>query len=310
MQDWMHTYNSKGLEKGVADSNLYIRDKGYHQLIMVVYVDDIISEGSSDEMCIKFVEAMQMSMLGELSFFFGFQITQTDKGIFIHQTKYLKEMLKKFQMEDCNPTDSPMVIGCKLSKNDESPLTNQTRYRSVIGSLLYLTTSSPDMMHVVCMVARFQVAPKETHVKAITMIFEYLQHTKDYELWYPKGKDFNLRAYTDVYWAGCVHDKKRTSDGAFFLGKKLVSQHSKKQDCVSLSTTKVEYIVVTSCCTQLFWMKHNLRDIKVEYEKLVPILYHNTSVINISKNPVMHSKMKHIAIKHHFLREKVVDQEV
>lgn len=137
-------------------------------------------------MCKLFVEAMQnefeMSMLDKLSFFLGLQITRSNKGIFIYQTKYVKEMLKKFKMKYCKLVDTPMVTGCKLSKANESTLANQTKYRSMIGSLLSLIASRPEIMQALCMVAKFQVAPKETHVKAVTRIFRYLKYTMDYGL--------------------------------------------------------------------------------------------------------------------------------
>jgi hypothetical protein len=103
---------------------------------------------------------LEMSMIGELSFFLGLQITQRSEGIFISQEKYLREMLKRFQMEDSKPVGTPMVTGCKLSKDDDSPDVDQSSYRSMIGSLLYITASRPDIMHVVGMVGRYQSAPR------------------------------------------------------------------------------------------------------------------------------------------------------
>jgi hypothetical protein len=119
-------------------------------------------------------KGIEMYMLGELSFFLGLQISQSDKGIFILQAKYVKEMLKKFIMEYCSPVSTPMVTGCKLRKDDESSKANQTLYRSMIGSLLYVTTSRPDSMQTVGLVALFQVVPKETHMEALKIIFRYL----------------------------------------------------------------------------------------------------------------------------------------
>jgi hypothetical protein len=280
----------------------------------VVYVDDIIFGGSMKEMCQEFAIEMkkefEMSMLGELSFFLGLQISQSDKGIFISQTKYVKEMLKKFIMEDCTPVNTPMVTSCKLRKNDESPEANQTLYRSMIGSLLYVTTSRPNIMQAIGLVARFQDAPKETHVQVVKRIFKYLKGTLDFGLWYSRGEYFTLTTYTDADWADNVDDKKSTSGGAFFLGNSLVSWLSKKQSSVSLSTTEAEYIAATTCCTQVLWMKKTLQDIKVEYDQPISIICDNTSAINISKNHVMHSKMKHIPIKYHFLREHVAELSV
>ena len=121
----------------------------------------------------------EMSLLGELSFFLGLQIRQRNQGIFISQTKYIIEMLKRFGMEDCKPITTPMQTSCKLSKDDDSKSTDQRKYRSMIGSLLYVTTSRPDIMQEVGQVAQFQVAPKESHVLAVKRIFIYLKGTKE-----------------------------------------------------------------------------------------------------------------------------------
>ena len=129
----------------------------------------------------------EMSMIGELSFFLGLQITQTTEGLFLSQEKYLKEVLKRFQMEDSSPVSTPMVVGCKLSKNDVSPDADQRMCRSMIGSLLYITTYCPDIMQAVYMVGRFQSATKQSHVVAVKRIFKYLKGTMTYGLWYPRN---------------------------------------------------------------------------------------------------------------------------
>ena len=161
-------------------------------------------------------------------------------------------------MEDCQPVSTPMIIGCKLRKDDESKEVDQRLYSSMIGSLLYVTTSRLDVMQVVGQVARFQDAPKETHVIAVKRIFRYLKGTLDFGLWYPKGNDLTLIAYSDADWAGCVDDRKSTSGTAFFLGGCLVSWSSKKQSSVSLSTAEAEYIATAACCTHILWMKQTL----------------------------------------------------
>jgi len=164
-----------------------------------------------------------MSMIGELSFFLGLQITQRFEGIFLSQEKYLRKMFKRFQMEDSKPMSTPMVTGCKLSKDDDSPDVDQSSYRSMIGSLLYITTSCPDIMHAVGMVGRYQVAPKHSRLLVVKRIFRYLKGTMDYGLWYPRNRNFQLSVYLDADWANCVDERKSTSGGAFFLGDSLVS---------------------------------------------------------------------------------------
>ena len=165
-------------------------------------------------------------------------------------------------------------------------------------------------MQVVGQVTRFQAAPKETHIIAVKRIFNYFKGTMDFGLWYPKGNEPTLIAYSDVDWAGCVDDRRSTSGIAFFLGNCLVFWSSKKHSSVSLSTAEEEYIAATACCTQILWMKQTLQDIHVTCNEPIPIPSDNMSAIRISKNPVMHSKTKHIPIKFHFLREQVTEKNI
>lgn len=196
-------------------------------------------------------------MLGELTFFLGLQVIQDDKWILISQAKYLRDKLKQFGMEDCKPICTHVVIGCELSKDDESLEVNQSMYHSMIDNLLYLTASRPNITQAIGLVSRFQANPKETHLNVVKRIFKYLWGTLDYGLWYPKGKKFNLITFTDVDWTGSISDKKITLVVAHFLGYCLVSWESKKQIYISLSTTKVEYITTTTCCANILWDEPN-----------------------------------------------------
>eukprot|EP00253_Pinus_taeda_P010468 PITA_10468 len=196
-------------------------------------------------------QEFEMYLLGELTFFLGLQVQQNEDGIFLSQTKYLKQILKKYSMEDSKPVCTPMVIGCSLSSNDELLAVHQQTYISMIGSLLYLTD-----------------------------------------------------------WAGSVDERKSTSGGAFYMGSRLVSWFNKKQSSIALSTTGAEYAAAASCCTQLLWMMQTLQDIHITCTPPISILCDNTSAISISKNPIMHSKSKHIPIKYHFLCEQVLEQKV
>jgi hypothetical protein len=130
----------------------------------------------------------------------------------------------------------------------------------MIGSLLYLCASRPDIMLFVCMCARFQADPKEVHLRAVKRIMRYLVYTLKFGLWYPKGSTFDLIGYSDADWTGCKINRKSTSETFQFLGRSLVSWASKKQNSVALSTAKAEYIAAGHCCAQLLWMRQTLRD--------------------------------------------------
>ena len=204
------------------------------------------------------------------------------------QAKYIKEMLKKFKMEDCKPFLTPMVTGCKLSIDDSSKDVDQRLYRSMIGSLLYVIASRLDVMQVVGQVARFQAAPKESHIIAVKIILRYLKGTEEYVLWYPKGNNLIIQAFTDADWPGSIDDRKSASGASFYLGGCLVSWLSKKQTSFSLSTAEAEYIAATSCCTQVLWMKQTLQYHQVQFNEPIPIFCENTSAISTTKTPVMH----------------------
>ena len=213
-------------------------------------------------------------------------------------------------MGDSKPVCIPMATRRSLSSNDESTAIHQLAYRYMIRSLLHLIGIRPDITHVVGIVGRFQANPKESHLQAVKRIFKYLQGTQNFGLWYPRDTDLSLPTYIDVGWAGSVDDRKSTSGGAFYMGSRLVSWLSKKQSSIALSTTEAEYVVAASCCTQLLWMMQTLQDIQITCTPPMSILCDNTSAINMSNNPVMHSKTKHIPIKYHFLREQVLEQKV
>jgi len=185
--------HDKGFKKDYADNNLYTKSEGADLLVVLVYVDDITFGCTNHSSVQWFANAMQsefdMSMFGELSYFLGLQITQSDEGLFLSQEKYLKEMLNRFQMEDASPVSTPMVRGCKLSKDDTTPEVNQRLYKSMIGSFLYITITIPDIMHAVGMVRRFQATPKQSHLVAVKRIFKYLKGTLSYGLWYPRNQN-------------------------------------------------------------------------------------------------------------------------
>ena len=161
-------------------------------------------------------------------------------------------------MEDSKLVSTPMVIGHKNSKNDESPKVNQTLYRSMIGKLQYVVHSRLDIALAVGIVARFSTNPKENHMMAIKRIMRYLKGIEEDGLYYKKNEKFELKAYTDVDWASSLDDRKSTSGGALFLGNRLVSWTSKKQNCISQSPAEVEYVVVAINCTNVVWLKQLL----------------------------------------------------
>ncbi|WVZ79223.1 hypothetical protein U9M48_026827 [Paspalum notatum var. saurae] len=296
-----------------VDTTLFIKKTDNDLFVCQVYVDDIIFGSTNEEYCKEFGNMMakefEMSMIGELTFFLGFQIKQLKEGTFIYQEKYTGDLLKRFKMDDCKSIETPMATNVKLEADESGIKVDQTLYRSMIGSLLYLCASRPDIMFSVCLCARFQADPKESHLTTVKRILRYLKHTPSIGLWYPKGASFELLGYSDSDFAGCRVECKSTSGGCYLLGRSLVLWSSKKQNCVSLSTTEAEYIAAGSSCAQLLYMKQTLKDYGVELTR-IPLLCDNESAVKLANNPVQHSRTKHIDIRHHFIRDHVAKGDI
>jgi hypothetical protein len=298
---------------GKMDSTLFTRKMGKDLFVCQIYVDDIIFGSTNASFCEEFSKIMtdrfEMSMMGELKYFPGFQINQLKDATFISQTKYTFDLLKKFDMDKAKPIKTPMGTNGHLDLDMGDKSVDQKVYRSMIGLLLYLDASRPDIMLSACMCVRFQVAPKECHLRAIKKIMRYLVLTPYLGLWYPKGAHFELIGYFDADYAGCKVDRKSTSGTCQFLSRSLVCWSSKKQNSVALSTAKAKYVTVGSCCAQLLWMRQTLKDYDYTLNH-VPLLCDNESAIKISYNSCEHSRTKHIDIRHHFLRDHAIKGDI
>ncbi|GJS57534.1 putative ribonuclease H-like domain-containing protein [Tanacetum coccineum] len=295
-----------GYRRGTIDKTLFIK-KDKHDIILVqVYVDDIIFGSTKKSWCDEFEALMksrfQMSSMGELTFFLGLQVKQKADGIFISQDKYVAEILKKFDFANVKTASTPIETQKPLVKDEEASDVDVHLYRSMIGSLMYLTASRPDIMFAVCACSRFQVTPKSSHLSVVKRIFRYLKGKPKLGLWYPKVSLFNLESYSDSDYAGANLNRKSTTGGCQFLGRRLISWQCKKQTIVATSTTEAEYVAAASCCGQVLWIQNQMLDYGFNFMN-TKIYIDNESTICIVKNPVYHSKTKHIAIRHHFIRD-------
>ncbi|GJY92489.1 hypothetical protein Tco_0508271 [Tanacetum coccineum] len=197
-----------------------------------------------------------------------------------------------------------MSTETKLTRDEEGESVDNTKYRGMIGSLLYLTASRPDIMFSVCLCARFQEDPKTSHLEAVKRIFRYIKGTTHLGLWYPKGSGIETIVYADSDHAGDYVDRKSTSGVCTFMGCCLTSWFSKKQTAFAISTTEAEYVSVGKACQQALLMKQALVDYDVRLDE-IPIMCDNKGAIDLSKNPVQYSQTKHIEIRHHFLRDNI-----
>nr|GEW39676.1 retrovirus-related Pol polyprotein from transposon TNT 1-94 [Tanacetum cinerariifolium] len=248
-----------------VDNSLFTKKKSSNLIIVQIYVDDIIFGLTCQDMCDEFAKIMhdefEMSMMGKLNFFLGLQIKQMKDGIFFNQSKYIKEMLKKFSLEESKPMKTLMSSDTKLTKDKECESVDNTKYRDMIGT-----------MHL--------------------------------GLWYPKGTDIETVVYADSDHAGVYVDRKITSGIYTFVGCCLTFWFSMKQTALAISTSEAENVSAEKACQQALWMKQALIDYDVRLED-VPIMCNNKGAIDLRKNPMEHSRTKHIKNFHHFLRDNV-----
>nr|GEU31747.1 hypothetical protein [Tanacetum cinerariifolium] len=274
---------SQDFSKGSVDPTLFIRRNGNDLLLVQIYVDEIIFGASTPELCDLFDILMclkfKMSMMGKISFFLGLQISQSPRGIFINQSKYDIESLKKYGFESCDTVDTPMVEKSKLDEDKEGKAVDPSHYRGMIGTLFYLTASRPDLQFTICMCARYQARPTEKHIHAVKRIFRYLRGIVNRGLWYLKDSSVALTAFADADHAGC-QDTRR-------------------------STSEAEYIALSECCAQILWMRSQLTDYGLGFNK-IPMYCVNKSDIALCCNNVQHSRSKHIDTRYHFIKEQVM----
>ncbi|GJW95649.1 putative ribonuclease H-like domain-containing protein [Tanacetum coccineum] len=263
-----------GYIRGTIDKTLFIKKDKKDIMLVQVYVDDIIFGSTKKSWCDEFKALMkgrfQISFMGELIFFLRLQVKQKTDGIFISQDKYVADMLKKFDLASVKTAITPMETNMALTKDKEAD--------------------------------EVDVTPKTSHLNAVKRIFKYLKGKPNLGLWYPRESSFDLEAYSDSDYARANLDRKSTTGGCQFLGRRLISWQCKKQTIVATSTTEAEYVAVASYCGQVLWIQNQMLDYGFNFMN-TKIHIDNESTICIVKNPVYHSKTKHIEIRHHFIRD-------
>nr|GEX26820.1 retrovirus-related Pol polyprotein from transposon TNT 1-94 [Tanacetum cinerariifolium] len=243
---------SKGFTKGTIDPTLFTIRYGKDILLVQIYVDDIIFGSTNPKYSKRFEKLthnrFEMSLMVEIQFILGLQIHQSPSGIFINQAKYTLEILHKHGMDKGQSIGTPMAMKPRLDADLSGNPVDQTDYCSKIGSLMYLTSSRPDIVQAVCFCARYQSRPTEKHLKEVKRIFRYLRGTVNTGLWYPKDSSFELTAFSDADHVGCIDSRKSISEGIQFLGDKLVSWMSKKQNCTAMPSAEAEYVALSASC--------------------------------------------------------------
>ncbi len=305
-----------GFKQSTSDPCVFVKSQQELE-ILAVYVDDLIliteSMESMKEMKLALKKRYKMKDMGELSYILGISVIQDKEKncVFLHQKHYIEAILQKYGMHDANPVATPTDANVKLKRNDGvSKPVNSSTYQSMVGSLLYAAMATrPDIAQAVSVVSKFNANPNAAHLTAVKRILRYLKGTLNLALKYERSDSGTLIGYSDADWAGDQDDRRSTTGNVFLLGGGAVSWLSKKQSTVALSTAEAEYVALSQAAQECVWLRRLLSDLGMDVSPVM-ILEDNQGAIAIAKNPVDHSRTKHIDIRYHYIRECVQNGQI
>ncbi|CAA7024341.1 unnamed protein product [Microthlaspi erraticum] len=303
-----------GFVNSLADASLFIYNNNGVLLYMLVYVDDIILTGNSQPHLDKFITSLSnrfsLKDLGTLSYFLGMEAQYLPDGLLLTQRRYIADLLHKNNMTDCKSVPTPMCPNTKLTLTSGDQLKDPSQYRALVGSLQYLSLTRPDVSYAVNKLSQFMHKPTDIHWSAVKRILRYLSGTQSQGIFYSKTNAPSLHAYTDADWGGDKYDYISTGAYIVYYGKHPIAWSSKKQKGVSRSSTEAEYRAVTEAVSEVIWIKSLLTEMGITPSPTPPVYCDNIGATYLAANPVFHSRMKHLALDYHFVRNLVQSRQV
>ncbi|XP_019098360.1 PREDICTED: uncharacterized protein LOC109131641 [Camelina sativa] len=310
---WYHklstTLLGRGFRKSESDHTLFTlpSDKGI--VVILVYVDDIIISGS-DKVGIQETKEFLKSVfdikdLGELKYFLGIEVYRSDEGLFLSQRKYALDLLSEAGKLGSKAVTTPLEENYKTAGKGEPPFEDVTKYRRLVGKLIYLTITRPDLCFAVNQVSQHMQNPTRHHWNMVNRILKYIKGSPGQGIWMGRNKNTELVGYCDADYAGDHEDRRSTTGYCTFLGGNLVTWKSKKQKVVSLSSAESEYRAMRKLTTEVMWLKALLKDLGIESPKPITMHCDNEAAIHIATNSVFHERTKHIEVDCHKVREQI-----
>ena len=287
---------------------MFVRTGKMGRLIVLVYVDDLIITGDSAAE----IDALKRSLhatfaikdLGELRYFLGIEMDQSSSGLFLNQRKYIVDLLNEANMDHSSTAKSPLPSSLNIAEKGD-PLPNIELYQRLVGKLIYLTITRPDITYAVSLVSQFMHAPNSYHFQLVKRILRYLKGSITRGILMKKHNHFTIEGYTDSDWAGNAIDRKSTTGFCTFVGGNLVTWKSKKQSVVARSSAEAEYRAMASTACEILWLKILLSDLGIKSNKPIVLHCDNQAAMHIAANPVFHERTKHIEVDCHFVRHQV-----
>ena len=305
LSSFLFTHN---FTQTAADHSLFVKFVDNRITILLVYVDDIILTGndqsSIDQITSQLDKNFKIENLGTLTYFLGFEIARNKHGINLSQRKYTLDILTETGMFNCSPVSTPLNFSVKMQAIGD-PLDDPTTYRRLIGKLVYLTNTRPNITYVVSHLSQYVVAPTKDHLQAALRVIRYLKQTIGQGIFLPAHSDIHLRGYNDFDWANCVDTRRFVIGLIIYLGESPISWKSKKQATISTSSSESEYHALAQTSCEIQWLTHLLQAIHITYTSPATIYCDNASTIKIATNPVFHERTKHVEIDCHTTKKKI-----
>ncbi|CAM8997450.1 unnamed protein product [Rhodiola kirilowii] len=298
---------SYGFNQSSHNHSLFTYDHDGAFLILLVYVDDVVITGTSIPL-INSVKAFinstfHIKYLGQLRYFLGLEVARSSSGIFLNQRKYAMDLLTESGLLACKPSTTPMDIKHKLALSTADKLPDPLEYRRLVGKLVYLNVTRPDIAFPVHVLSQFLASPTTEHLQAATRVLRYIKGAPTQGLFYPAGASLVLEGFCDADWASCPVTRRSTSGYCIKLGSSLISWRSQKQSTVSRSSAESEYRSMAHASCELVWIAAILRDLHIPVATPIPLYCDNKAASHIAKNPVFHERTKHIELDCHVVRQ-------
>jgi hypothetical protein len=312
-RQWFSKFSTTLVELGfvqsLVDYSLFTQLKGSSFIALLVYVDDVAIASNDPKAVSIFItilnDKFKLKDLGPLKYFLGLEIARSTEGISVNQIKYALEVLEDSGLLAAKPVKFPMEQNLKLSKDEGDLLSDSTSYKRLVGRLLYLTITRPDLAFSVQILSQFMDKPRQPHLKAAHRVLRYIKQALAQGLIFSTKSDFHINAFSYSDWVGCLDTRRSITGFCVFIGDSLVSWKSKKQQTISRSSAEAEYRALALTCCELMWLSSLLKDFWIPHPQIALLLCDNQFALHIATNPIYHKRTKYIEIDCHLIREKI-----